>query len=276
MYSSTCKNRRSRFLTLNNQQLITSPRNVLNEDRDVHVAALQDSKHNSVCAVKLLVIHALRTGAVDATSWEELKTQTLRRRDRTVQWKTSERPVVSAIVPGQCSFLDLEKPARTGQILCTLASMGRKAKLTVKVATHDLRRGSAKDIAHLKGEIRGFATPTVAAALGHRISSYMKDVTASYTGGSDASIWTLRAESGFADRKAPMVGQSPFVAKNPNHDEVQKYCAMKGWDADDAIIVRRVKRHLVEDQEEAWRSENRNASVSTEPPAKKKFLTFSK
>lgn len=75
-------------LTLDDQQqLTTSPRNVLNEDRHVHIAALQDSKHNSVCPVKLLVILALRTGAVDATSWEELKTQTLRRQDRTVQWK---------------------------------------------------------------------------------------------------------------------------------------------------------------------------------------------
>jgi hypothetical protein len=210
----------------------------------VAIAALQDEKHNSVCAVKLLVIHALRTGAVDALSWEELKAQTLRRRDRTVQWKTPKRPVVSAIVPGQCSFLDLEKPARTGQILSTLASMGRKAKLTVKVTTHDLRRGSAKDIAHLKEEVRGFATPTVAAALGHKLSAYMNDVTALYVGDSDASIWTMRAESGFKDRKAPMVGQSPFVAKNPNRDEVQKYCAKKGLDADDALVVRNVKRHL--------------------------------
>jgi hypothetical protein len=66
--------------------------------------------------------------------------------------------------------------------------MGRKAKLTVKVATYDLRRGSAKDIAHLKEEVRGFATPAVAAALGHKVSAYMNDVTASYVGDSDASL----------------------------------------------------------------------------------------
>lgn len=142
--------------------------------------------------------------------------------------------MVSAIVPGQCSFLDLEKPARTGQIFDTLASMGRKAKLTVKLATHDVRRGAAKDIAHLGEETRGFATPTVAAALGHRVSSFMQDVTASYTGESDASIWTMRAESGFKHRQAPMVGQRPFVATNPNRDEVQEYCTKKGLDADES------------------------------------------
>ena len=104
----------------------------------------------------------------------------------------------------------------------------------------------------------------------------MNDVTASYTGDSDTSIWTMRAESGFKDRKTPLVAQRLFVAKTPNRDEVKTYCAKKGLDADDALVVRNVKRHLVEDQEEAWRIENRNAVVSTGPPAKKKFLTPSK
>ena len=82
----------------------------------MHIAALQDSKHNSICAVKLLVIHAMRTGAVDYVSWDELKTQTLRRRDGTIQWKTPDRPVISTIIPGQCCFLGLEIPAGTAQV----------------------------------------------------------------------------------------------------------------------------------------------------------------
>ena len=80
-----------------------------------------------------------------------------------MQWKTPERPVISAIVP------DLETPAGTGQVIRSLANMGRKARLTVKVATHDLRRGSVKDISHLQSEVRGYATPAVAAAVGHRV-----------------------------------------------------------------------------------------------------------
>jgi hypothetical protein len=58
------------------------------------------------------------------------------------------------------------KPARTGQIMYSLATMARRAKLAVKVTTHDLRRDAVKDISHLKEGIRGYATPTVAAAVG--------------------------------------------------------------------------------------------------------------
>jgi hypothetical protein len=250
------------------------PRNVLNEDRHIHIAALQDSKHNSVCPVKLLVIHALRTGAVDASSWEDLTAQTLRRRDRTVQWKTPNRPVISAIVPGHCAFLDLEKPARTGQILNTLADMGRRAKLVVKATTHDLRRGSVKDISHLKEDVRGFATPAVAAAVGHRMSTYMNDVTASYNGGSDVSIWTLRAESGFKDRQAPMLADQRFVARIPGKHEAQTYCTAEGWDAEDPRALRTAKRRLVEDQETSWRIISKNADASADSlPHKKRFTT---
>jgi hypothetical protein len=261
-------------LILRAKSLTTLPRNVLNEDRYIHIAALQDSKHNSVCPVKLLVIHALRTGAVDPSSWEDLTAQTLRRRDRTVQWKTPDRPVISAIVPGKCSFLDLEKPARTGQIMNTLVNMGRKAKLVVKATTHDLRRGSVKDISHLKEDVRGFATPTVAAAVGHRVSTYMNDVTASYNGGSDVSIWTLRAESGFKDRQAPMLADSLFVARKPEKHEAQTYCAAQGWDAEDPHALRNAKRRLVEDQENTWRIASKNADVSADTlPHKKRFTT---
>jgi hypothetical protein len=48
----------------------------------------------------------------------------------------------------------------------SLATMARKAKLAVKVTTHDLRPDAVKDISHLKEGIRGYATPTVAAAVG--------------------------------------------------------------------------------------------------------------
>jgi hypothetical protein len=83
----------------------------------------------------------------------------------------------------------------------------------------------------------------------------------------------MRAESGFKDHQAPLVRQGPFVATHPTRDEVQKYCAEKVWDANDARVVKRVKRHLVKGQEEAWRIATQNATVSTEPLPKKRFLT---
>jgi hypothetical protein len=102
----------------------------------------------------------------------------------------------------------------------------------------------------------------------------MNDVTASYNGGSDVSIWTLRAESGFKDRQAPILADSPFVARNPGKHEVQTYCAAEGWDAEDPHALRNAKRRLVEDQENAWRIASKNADVSADPlPHKKRFTT---
>jgi hypothetical protein len=42
------------------------------------------------------------------------------------------------------------------------------------------------------------------------MSTYMRDVTATYNGGSDVSICTLRAESGFQDHQAPMLANRPI------------------------------------------------------------------
>jgi hypothetical protein len=101
----------------------------------------------------------------------------------------------------------------------------------------------------------------------------MKGVTHKYTGDSDAPVWTLRANSNFQDRQAPMVGKRPFVKKIPNSEEIQEYCVKQGWDGTDKKLIQTAKRHLLEDQEASWRTDNRNGMVSTEPPPKKKLLT---
>jgi len=153
--------------------------------------------------------------------------------------------------------------------------MGHKAKITVDVTTYDLRRGSVKDISHLKEDVRGFATVAVAKAIGHMNSTFMRDVTEQYNGGSDISTWSLRAQSGFKDRGAPMLADSPFVARIPERSEVQAYCAAQGRDAMDSRVARNAKRHLIEDQEKAWQADSKNAEASVDrpPKVKKRFTT---
>ncbi|KAF4628231.1 hypothetical protein G7Y89_g9920 [Cudoniella acicularis] len=55
-----------------------------NEDRNLRVDILAYPAHNSVCPVKLLTIHALRIGAVDSTTFYELRTKAIARADKTV------------------------------------------------------------------------------------------------------------------------------------------------------------------------------------------------
>jgi len=71
----------------------------------------------------------------------------------------------------------------------------------------------------------------------------MRDVTATYNGGSDVSICTLRAESGFQEHQAPMLAIGR-CRRNSDRDEIEAYCAAEGWNADDAKPIRRAKRRL--------------------------------
>jgi hypothetical protein len=118
--------------------------------------------------------------------------QTLDRADRTVQWATPDKPVISAIIPGRCNFLDLDKPAGTKQTLRTIHTMSLKARVAAKITTQDLHRRAVADLAHLpKGLFRGNTTTEVAAAIGHKMTTFNSDTTEIYVGGSDVSTWDV-------------------------------------------------------------------------------------
>lgn len=87
---------------------------------------------------------------------------------------------------------------------------------------------------------------------------------------------TARTESGFKSRDAPLLAESSFVARRPSRDEIQANIVAEGWNADDATVVKRVKRRLIEDQEIAWMAESRNALLLTDLPETKKRFTTSK
>jgi hypothetical protein len=68
----------------------------------------------------------------------------------------------------------------------------------------------------------------------------------------------------------------PFVARKPEEHEIQDYCAAEGWNVENAQVVRKTKRRLVEDQENAWRTANKNADALADPlqhQIKKRFIT---
>jgi integrase len=167
-----------------------------NHDRCFRVDALHRNTYNATCAVKMLLIQALRVGAVAAKSWSELQAQTLGRADKTVQWTTPDHPVIPALI-GHSAYLDLAKPAIVQQPLRNIHAMALKAQFVNKFRVHDLRHGVLADLAHLddQSKIRGHASLASAASVGHKMSTFMADTTESYIGGSDASTWTLRAES---------------------------------------------------------------------------------
>ncbi|TAQ89982.1 hypothetical protein B7494_g1722 [Chlorociboria aeruginascens] len=241
-----------------------------NEDRNLRLDILAYPAHNSVCPVKLLIIHALRIGAVDSTTFHELRTKAIARADKTVQWCTPENPVIPAITPSRI-FLDLKRPAGVQQTIKTINAMSIKAKCTVQLRTHDLRHGTARDLAHLNhGSIRGHANMTVASAMGHKMSAFMRDVTDKYVGGSDVSSWTLRAQSEWRDSSAPRMGNTAFVAPTLRPGELEDYCKEKGWDPALPSKIYTARSHIRQRQLAEWRAQLQDepSEVITSVPAR--------
>ncbi len=188
--------------------------------------------------------------AVDSTSWEQLRASTVARADKTIQWTTPENPVIPAITVGRTAFLELEKPATTHQAIATMNSMSIKAKCTARLRVHDLRYGAARDLAHLPGDaLRGYFSMNVAVAMGHKMSTFMHDVTEQYVGGSEISTWSLRANSGWADSRAPRMGSTAFVPTPLREGELQEYCRAMGWDPSKESNIRNARVRIRKAQE---------------------------
>lgn len=220
------------------------------------------------------MIHALRVGAVRATSLDQLINDTIKRRDKTVQWLEPDHPVIPAIAIGRRSFLDLTRPARTEQTLSSMHAMALKAGIRPKLTVHDMRRGSIRDIAHLQRNLHGFADTTTAAAVGHSMKSFMADITEDYTGGSAAPVWNYRAESNFTDPRAPDVANTPFTPTRSTPAEIEAFCNSQGWDPKKKADRHRAGKGLREEQENKWRAmtkdelDNAVLSKVTAPAAK--------
>ena len=114
---------------------------------------------------------------------------TARRYDKTVQWTDGTRPVIAKITCATHSLL-VGEPADPTQIYHTLSKAGLKIGIIAPISPLDTRRGAARDIALLPHKIKGPATSTVAAALGHSRTSYNKGVTSRYTGLQLEETWS--------------------------------------------------------------------------------------
>lgn len=224
-------------------------------DRNIRIDALHSNTYNAVCPVKLLLIHALRVGAVDAKSWSELKAQTLSRADKTVQWATPDHPVIAAMNGGS-AFLNLTKAATTQQPMKNINAIATKARFVNRFRVHDLRHGTMADLAHLgdQGQIRGHASMAAAASVGHKMSTFMSDVSEAYVGGSDVSTWGLRAESLWTDSRAPKISQVPYIARPFAPGELSDYCKSMDWDPQDKKRLTRARHELRVREKEEWRT----------------------
>jgi len=215
---------------------------------------VKGSENNVVCPIRLLLVLALRLGHVSGTTIEEILNKAQSRRDKTVVWTEPERPVFCAYGP-QGSALRQEKPAGNHQLTHTLALAGPLAGFLTPIRSHDLRRGSARDLANLDTEIKGVATPTVAAVMGHSNATHTKGVTARYVGPISDSTWSTRLEKGYQDPYGIEVTDAVFSRKRKLLDSAQitAQCRRDGLDEDSPNARKISSRKLEKKRIDDWR-----------------------
>jgi hypothetical protein len=229
-------------------------RNEPASNRTVVLDCLKGSNTNLVCPIKLLLILALRLGHVSGTTIYEILNNAQSRRDKTVVWTKPERPVFCAIESAGTA-LQQDKPAGNHQLTSILALAGPLAGFLTPIRSHDLRRGSARDLANLEEDIKGVATPAVAAAMGHSNVTHIRGLTARYVGPVSDSAWSRRLEEEYQDPYGIEVTDAVFLKKRQslNSAEITAQCRHDGLDEENPSARKttstKIRKRMIDD----WR-----------------------
>ncbi|KAG8675064.1 hypothetical protein FPOAC2_01107 [Fusarium poae] len=105
---------------------------------------------NRLCPIKLLLCHALRTEAVEENSWEELRQVSKERPRKQVLWTYIKRPVICALSNSSQEVLKLGEPSNTSSAILVFNEDAKCVGLLTNLIPHDIRRGTARELAHLR------------------------------------------------------------------------------------------------------------------------------
>lgn len=184
----------------------------------------KDAKDNVICPIKFLIIMALRTGNVAATTVEDLLENVRQNPIKKVAWTRPDSPVFCAF--SSRTSLDLPVPAATKQIQRTVSAMSDAAGILASLTSHDLRRGGARELKNLAVAPSGESDDVPAVALGHNNVSKYHGVTQDYCGPSKNDFYQLRRDEVTEDRETFGIKFAPDGlrrTKQNSSDEVTAY-----------------------------------------------------
>lgn len=141
--------------------------------------------------ILLVLIMALRTGAVSAKDIQTLVTTTISQENPTIQWTHPEWPLLSQF--HNSIGLNVSVPAGYTQIKESLAKMADETGVVEQLWAHDIRRGQALQASRLTS-ITTRNIPAAAEALNHSNQSITKGITAAYVGANKESTWKARLQ----------------------------------------------------------------------------------
>lgn len=226
-----------------------------------------DNEYNVICPIKLLIIVALRTGAVTETTYGELISNIRARQSKVLVWAYPERPVLPAF--GPCAaFVDVGAPAPGAQILSSLKLAGDLVGMLSAPWTHDIRRGSARDIAYAPSFsilCRSMMTDVVARALGHSDSTRRQGITDAYIGHVREDLWGVRVRALTEADPGPGNFSTPELAVHAYKKQrrlsplvVSKACKELGLDYGTPQGRRAAKSQLHNQARKSWKVQERS------------------
>ncbi|KAJ9636756.1 hypothetical protein H2199_007750 [Coniosporium tulheliwenetii] len=243
-------------------------KNDASTSRSVRIDAGEDPTLGVMCPVKLLLAHAMRIGAVASTTFEDLVAGARRQPDFAVVWTQPSWPVISAISSAGDRLL-VGKPGCSKQMNDTLRKATDAAGMLDHVVSHDLRRGSARDLSHLATTTSGVATASVAADMGHSYTARTKGLTQAYVGPKRDANWQKRLANSQTEEDpfGPDFAVKPYKKQRLDPKELTAFCEANGSDPSDrkardvaAVQWHKMRRSQWVDQQRAGR-----AAPSEEP-----------
>jgi hypothetical protein len=160
-------------------------------NRHVEISEVENPEFNVCCVIKLILIWALRIGAVQETSWAQLMANIQARASKRVVWVKPDFPLVCGSEPGVHTFR-FDTPGSQATVAKSLEKGAKLIGLLAIPATHDIRRGAARELAHLPQTLPGTNEHAARIGLGHSRETLGMDHTDEYVGGSGADTWNMR------------------------------------------------------------------------------------
>ena len=219
--------------------------------------ALVDPSNSLLCPIRLILTHALRIGAIAATSFEGVMGLIRANRTKTLPWTHPEWPLLCKIRGP--AFLCPSEPAYYSQLANTLEAAAEKAGIIDQLRSHDLRRGFIRDVAHLpKSDIAGVASRAVADAAGHSGNSLNFGVTDRYIGGIGHDIHTDRVENPTRNdgRLIHTDAARPYKRTRTASQAVDRRIVESGMDATDRLHRKRAATALRKERKDRWRTQS--------------------
>jgi len=167
------------------------------EKRFFHLfrSSLPEGKDNVMCAVKLILILALRSGNVYGSTIDQVLEHTKARTDRTIQWRFPDRPVLcgSTATGGVLNWEQLALRQKGSRALVKANNiLGSSQKITL----HNLRFGAAEDLQVIHPHAAaGISLDAISNELGHTPVARLKGVGLIYAQAySTEDHWARRVE----------------------------------------------------------------------------------